>query len=139
MEAHTLADRPDLAGRVASADVWPEYNMHGDVLNRYWGRLADELPEYQLVLAEGGDVVAELHTAPIPWDGTVEGLPKGIDGAIEDAFERPGPGALCALAAEILPGHRGRGLDVGHGERGIPVRQRPMRRARLAEEAAQQR
>ena len=34
----TAAERPDLVDRV-DFDVWPAYNRHGDVLNRYWGRL----------------------------------------------------------------------------------------------------
>ena len=35
---HTAAERPDLWERgIPSADVWPEYNLHGDVLNRLWG------------------------------------------------------------------------------------------------------
>ena|SRR5215472_11184612 len=27
-----------------SSQVWPEYNLHGDVTNRYWARLYDDFP-----------------------------------------------------------------------------------------------
>jgi len=27
-----------------SSPVWPEYNLHGDVTNRYWARLYDDFP-----------------------------------------------------------------------------------------------
>jgi len=86
--------------------------MHGDVLNAYWGRMLDELPEFQLVLydEERDEVLAEAHTVPLAWDGSVEGLPAGIDGALPAAFEAREPTALCAMAAEILPAHQGKGL-----------------------------
>jgi hypothetical protein len=34
-------------------DVIPEYNNHGDVLNRYWGRLTEELPDFQFHVLDG--------------------------------------------------------------------------------------
>ena len=44
---HTAAERPDLWERgIPSESVWPEYNMHGDVLNRWWGHLDEDLPEW---------------------------------------------------------------------------------------------
>jgi hypothetical protein len=44
--------RPDLANRadVATADAFPEYNKHGDVLGPRWSRLYEDYPAYQLVL-----------------------------------------------------------------------------------------
>jgi hypothetical protein len=30
--------------------VWPEYNLHGDVLGRWWRHLDEELPDFQFVL-----------------------------------------------------------------------------------------
>lgn len=38
MNVATVADRPDLVEPAweATRDVIPEYNNHGDVLNRYW-------------------------------------------------------------------------------------------------------
>jgi GNAT superfamily N-acetyltransferase len=106
-------DMPDIG-----AEVWPEYNRHGDVLNRYWGRLYDSFPAYQFVLydEQHSEVVAEGHAAPCAWDGTIPGLGDGIDEMIVAAFEahskRSKPTALCALAAEIRPHHQGGGLAV---------------------------
>jgi GNAT superfamily N-acetyltransferase len=94
--------------------VWPEYNRHGDVLNRYWGRLAEVFPAFQFVLAdEDGELLARANTIPVRWDGCAEGLPTGIDGAIRGGFElaeqrQPGT-ALSALAIAIDPRHQGRG------------------------------
>jgi GNAT superfamily N-acetyltransferase len=112
----TTAERPDLADRV-DFNVWPEYNTKGDVLNRYWRRLYDVFPEFQFVLYDEDEdvVVAEGHTIPFAWDGTVDGLPAGIDGLVEDAFrlreEGGAPTALSALAIEIRPAVQGGGLS----------------------------
>jgi hypothetical protein len=65
---HTAAERPDLWKRgIDSAEVWPEYNLHGDVLNRWWGRLDIDLADYQFVLYDEAEdaVVAEGHTGPL--------------------------------------------------------------------------
>jgi GNAT superfamily N-acetyltransferase len=117
MKRICYTERPELWDDtdVVSEAVWPEYNLHGDVLNRYWGRLCEDFPEFQFVLCdEQDDVLAEGHTVPCVWDGTVEGLGDGIDAMIAGAFEvrEAGrrPNALGALAAEIRPESQGRGL-----------------------------
>lgn len=116
VRAFTFAQRPELWDGLEdlSRDVWPEYNRHGDVLNRYWSRLYDELPGFQAVLVDDDDtVLAEVHSAPCRWDGTAGGLPAGIDGAIAAAFERGDgePDTLCALAVEVVPVTQGRGVS----------------------------
>jgi hypothetical protein len=115
---HTASERPDLWKRgVDSAQVWPEYNMHGDVLNQWWGSLAEEFGEFQFVLydEDEDEVLAEGHTGPFHWDGADPNLPDGIDPAIELIFAQGRAGqpvnTLCALAAEIpRGGGRSRGL-----------------------------
>ena len=75
---HTASEHPDLWERgIASASVWPEYNLHGDVLNLWWGHLDEELAGFQFVLYdEPNDAVAtEGYTGPFWWDGSVETLP----------------------------------------------------------------
>ena len=116
---HTAAERPDLWERgIESADVWPEYNLHGDVLNQWWGLLDEELPELQFVLHddETDTVVAEGHTGAFVWDGDDATLPPGIDRAIETIFRERRADApvntLCALAAESPRNGRRRGLAV---------------------------
>ncbi len=111
------AERPELweDSEALSSSVWPEYNLHGDVLNRYWGRLFEDFPEFQFVLYHDQDgVLAEGHTVQCAWDGTTEGLGDGIDAMIAGAFEARQAGrrptALGALAAEIKRQFQGRGL-----------------------------
>lgn len=117
---HTAAERPDLCRRgIDSVDVWPEYNLHGDVLNAYWGRLEPELPEFQFVLydEEADEILAEGHTAPVAWDGADATLLDGIDRVIKSVFADGGGGSrsantLCALAAETPRNGRARGMAV---------------------------
>lgn len=116
---HTAAERPDLWERgIESAAVWPEYNLHGDVLNRWWGNLDQDLPEFQFVLHDEAhdEVVAEGHTGPLWWEGSEATLPDGIDSALEEIFARVRAGepvnTLCALAAEAPRERRARGLAV---------------------------
>lgn len=116
---HTATERPDLwAGGIDSAAVWPEYNLHGEVLNRWWGHLDEELGDFQFVLHddEADAVVAEGHTGPFWWDGADASLPDGIDSALELVFAQRRSGekvnTLCALAAESPRDGRRRGLAV---------------------------
>ena len=118
-EVVRYSDRPELWDSLEhlSSEVWPEYNLHGDVLNQYWDRLYTTFPEWQFVLvdAAAGQVLAEGHTIPVAWDGTDVGLGPGIDASIAAGFALRAaggtPSAVCALAAEIPPRHQGRGLS----------------------------
>lgn len=114
---HTAAERPDLWERgIDSTDVWPEYNLHGDVLNRFWPHLDEELADFQFVLYDdqADVVVAEGHTGPLWWDGDDATLPSGIDAALEQVFARARAdepvNTLCALAAETPRTGRARGM-----------------------------
>jgi hypothetical protein len=112
-------DQPGLWSQIEdlSDEVWPEYNLHGDELNKYWGQLYDTFPEWQFVLldTDSAEVLAEGHTIPVAWDGTDAGLGPGIDAAIAGGFalrEAGGqPAAVCALAAEIPPRNQRRKLS----------------------------
>ena len=76
--------------------------------------LEQELPGFQFALLDGDTVVAEGHTAPIAWDGDEATLPAGIDDALRAAVLARRAGApvdtLCAMAAEVSPAARRRGL-----------------------------
>ena len=130
---HTAAERPDLWDRgIESATVWPEYNLHGDILNQWWGHLGEELPDYQFVLYDdaGDEVVAEGHTGPFRWDGRQQSLPLGIDAVLELIFtqHRAGepPNTLCALAAETPRQNQASGMasQLLKAMRTIATRQR---------------
>jgi hypothetical protein len=81
-----------------SADVWPEYNRHGEVLNRYWARLYEESPEWQFALvdADSGQVLAEGRSVPVARDGTASPRPGPVGRAVmgdvgASARRRAGP------------------------------------------------
>ena len=131
LSLHTAAERPDLWERgIVSESVWPEYNLHGDVLNRFWPHLDEELADFQFVLYDEprDAVVAEGHTGPLWWDGVDATLPDGIDDAIEQIFARARAhepvNTLCALAAETPRDGRARGLadQILNGMRTLAAR-----------------
>ncbi len=72
---HTAAERPDLWERgIDSEDVWPEYNLHGDVLNRWWGQLDEELAQSAWLM--GGvdlDVVFDTEASQM-WEVAIRRL-----------------------------------------------------------------
>jgi len=109
--------RPDLAERAdqATADAFPEYNQHGDVLSPRWSWLYQQYAAYKLVLWDDAtdEVLGEANTIPCRYDGTIEGLPRGIDEVVAAGLPDIGvpaaPTALCALAIAIPPGQQNRG------------------------------
>src|SRR5918995_4007561 len=114
MTVISAKQRPDLADRAdeETASTHQEWQVHGDVSNRYWGSLYEVYPEFQFVLYEESTdtVLGESNAIQCSWDGTVEGLPAGIDEVIEGGFPRVGEANnLCALNIRIVPGHEGRG------------------------------
>jgi hypothetical protein len=110
----TVAERPDLMEPAweATKDQFPEYNNHGDVLNRYWGRLTEERPDFQFHLVEGNEIIARARSVPVRWDGTIGDLPAGIDGAIERGFEEQGANVLCAMLISVPRAQRRRGMSA---------------------------
>ncbi len=115
MKVATVSERPDLieVGWEQTSDTLPEYNSHGDVLGRYWPRLTEERPEFQFhLVGEGDEILARARSIPVRWDGTVDDLPAGIDGAIARGFDEGGANVLCALVI-MIPRHlQGRGLSA---------------------------
>jgi GNAT superfamily N-acetyltransferase len=117
MRIVTCAESPDLWEKAYDeiTGVWPKYNEQGDVLGEHWSRLDEDFREFQFILHddERNLALAHGHSIPLSWDGTVPGLPAGIDGAIDDAarlFDAGGePNTLSALAIEIPPEHQGGG------------------------------
>ena len=82
-------------------------------MNHYWGRVLEERPEFQFFLLEGDELLARAYTIPVRWDGTVEDLPDGLDGALERAFRDDAkPNALCALLIAVPRARRQRGASM---------------------------
>ena len=114
MKVVRYADDPALLairGEVLSKPAFPAYMAHNVPGQRYWNRLYEDFPDFQLGLLEGDELVAELHSVPTAWDGTDGDLPSGWDEAFLRAY-RSGrePDVLCALAIAVRPDRQGQGL-----------------------------
>jgi hypothetical protein len=88
--------------------VATEFDRHGETHLRYGARLAEEFPDFQFVIEEDGERLAHGHSLPVRWDGTLDDLPRGIDGAFERAFEEGGANVLCAVGIGVPQALRGR-------------------------------
>jgi hypothetical protein len=99
----TVEERPDLLDPAwaATDDLFPEYNSHGEVLERYWGRLVDERPAFQFRLVDGDEILARARSLPVRWDG-----------ALARGFAEGGANVLCAMVTMIPPRLQGRGLSA---------------------------
>jgi hypothetical protein len=143
------AEESDLTSRYDQVfpSVWPEFNMHGDVLHPLWGRLYEDFAEFQFVLVNDrtNALLARGNTLPFTWDGDPAHLPDGIDALAEQGFaEREAgtvPNALSAMAAEVPAENRSKGLGTillkamaglatAHGLRRFAAPLRPTRKAR---------
>ncbi len=114
------SEEPDLTSRFDQVfpSVWPEFNKHGDVLEPLWGRLYEDHPDFQFVLVNDrtNSLMARGNTLPFHWDGDPGHLPEGIDALVQQALagdpSGPAPNALSAMAAEVPPENRSRGLGT---------------------------
>src|SRR5690349_9717160 len=115
---HAISDRPDLwrPSLGVNASVWPEFMLNFPVANDNWHHLSTDFAAFQLVLLdEAGELVGSANSAPLPWDGTDDGLPAGWD----DQFLRSvraletgqAAGALGALQITVRPDAQGRGIS----------------------------
>lgn len=108
------ADRADLRAirfeRLVKP-AFPEYMNHNEPGGKYWGRLYDDFPDFQLGLLDGDELVAELHSVPTAWDGSDDDLPAGWDEAFLRAFEGGrAADVVCALAISVHPDRQREGL-----------------------------
>jgi len=114
MKSVTVAERPDLTERAweLTEDGFPEYNNHGEVLNQYWSRLTAEHPEFQFhLLGDDDEVLARARSLPVRWDGSIQDLPAGIDGALVRGLDELGANVLGAMVFMIPRRLRGRGIS----------------------------
>ena len=116
IEIVTSADRPDLddQARAAFRPGWPEFIFHDQLVHEYIGRVGDYFPRYDILLVDGGEVVAGGWGVPLQWDGAVASLPDGYDGAMARAVtgheQSVRPDSLAVMAASVKPGRQGVGL-----------------------------
>ena len=78
---------------------------------RFWGRLYDDFPDFQVVLVDGDELRRRGARLPVPWDGTLADLPAGWD----DGFVR---GMTSERAADGADGARDQRLARAAGRSG---------------------
>jgi GNAT superfamily N-acetyltransferase len=109
MELVRYADRPDLReARRTILNTFPEFMNHNAMGWKYWGRLYDEFPAFQLALVDDGALIGELHALPVPVMG--DELPQGWDEAFERGMEAGRGNVLSLLAISVDPARRGGGV-----------------------------
>jgi GNAT superfamily N-acetyltransferase len=118
LEFPTRAERTGSQPHIASMQVplWPEFMYHDEVLERLFGRVIAEYPEFQFYAwdTEREEVVGVGNALPATWDGRADTLPDdGIDAVVEARFsdDPPAPNVLSALQILIAPEYRGQALS----------------------------
>lgn len=114
----TYMERPELEEQLNEfSGLWPEFIFHGAVSAKYYHHTNSSFARFHLYVVDADDrVLAAALSAPLVWDGTLEGLPAGWDGAVQQAAEdyEAGrtPTALCALGAMARREHGRKGLGA---------------------------
>jgi hypothetical protein len=108
MELVRFADRPDVRELRSGLNEFPEFMFHNAMGTKYWSRLYEDFPEFQLGLVDAGELVAEVHALPVPVDG--DELPSGWDEAFERGVEAGGGNVLSLLAISVASTRRGGGI-----------------------------
>lgn len=110
-----MAQRPDLESGLRSLPgTFPEFMHHDAVVDRFWDSLFTTFAGFQIAVCnDAGEILAAGHCVPVFWDGSIEGLPAGLDAVLERGVRDLGraPTVVSALLAVVPPVHRGRGLS----------------------------
>lgn len=116
MDVVTFADRPDLEDEAHALlrVKWPEFIFHDAVTGKYIERVGKYFARYDVLLLDEGRVVAGGWGVPLRWDGTVDDLPDGYDGAmvrsVDDREAGVAPTTLSFMAAAVGDGSARRGV-----------------------------
>ncbi len=113
----TLERSPDLAERLPFGPGWPEFIFHDPVARALMPTVNRVFSSYSVVLLTDDDEpIAGGWGVPLHWDGTVDGLPAGWDGALEQAVAQHEqgvqPNTLCAMATEVVAARQGEGIGA---------------------------
>ena len=94
------------------SEPWPPFLNEDQVLKRYWRRLYEIYPQYQMVFKENADYIGLANCFPIYWDGKVSNLPSGFDQALEIIDKNQDTvNCLSALAIVIRRKYSGKGIS----------------------------
>lgn len=116
MKIYRVDERKDLEDQIDRiTDIaWPEFMLHDDYANEYFGYLYAWFPEFQFIMVENDKVVGLGNSIPISWDKELDELPeRGWDWAIEHGITNRNHkfNLLCGLQVVIDPDEQGRGLS----------------------------
>jgi len=94
------------------SEPWPVFLSEDSSVKKYWQRLYQVYPEYQLLFKIDSEYIGVANSAPIYWNGNIDDLPSGFDEAIETIIEEnEKPNTLCGLAVVISKEHLGKGIS----------------------------
>lgn len=109
IELVRYADRPDLRERrTDELSDFPEYMKHNAMSWRYWRRLYDDFPAFQLAAVDGDELIGEVHALSLPVQD--DELPEGWDEAFERGMEAGGGNVVSLLAISVTVERRGQGV-----------------------------
>lgn len=94
------------------SEPWPVFLSEDSAVKKYWQRLYQVYPEYQLLFKIDSEYVGVANSAPIYWNGNIDDLPSGFDEAIEIIIEEDKkPNTLRGMAVVISKEHPGKGIS----------------------------
>jgi len=94
------------------SEPWPVFLSENSSVKKYWQRLYQVYPEYQLLFGINSEYIGVANSAPIYWNGNIDDLPAGFDEAIETIIEENRkPNTLCGLAVVISKNYLGKGIS----------------------------
>ena len=116
MQVISSGDRPDLEPQVREAfrQRWPEFIFHGEAGRKYLPYVTEHFGHFDILLLDSDQVAAGGWGVPFAWDGTVDDLPDGYDGALARSVSDHQAGttltALSFMAAAVAPAYDKQGL-----------------------------
>jgi hypothetical protein len=116
MDVVTTSERPDLEdeARAGFRVKWPEFIFHDPVSRQYIDRVEKYFPSFDVLLLDEGRVIAGGWGVPMRWDGGLDNLPDGYDGALVRSIEGheagDAPNTLCLMAVAVVDNETRRGL-----------------------------
>ncbi len=110
---HTLTEMPDLADelRNLNRNSWPNFIIYGN--SHSWDRCYTELSDFLLLLTDSNNVlIGGGFTAPVPWNGEIDQLPKSIEEIVETGLENRGISVNTLIPVAALVDRRFRGEKI---------------------------
>lgn len=114
MIAERLSDNKKLVDVINKlhSEPWPVFLSEDSSVKKYWQRLYQVYPEYQLLFRINSEYIAVANSAPIYWNGNNDNLPAGFDEAIGTIIEdNKKSNTLCGMAVVISKEHLGKGIS----------------------------